>query len=648
MRGFLAVFERELAERRVLAAAALAFGLFAVAVPLLPGLEKGGLTAAEVRGGVATGFALLLSTLTAVFLGGSILASDLLERRMGFYFARPLSGWVLWAGKIAAALVLTFGAGLLVLLPAALAGSRFDTGGIWGMGQSWIGNGSQMLALWVLGVLLLILGANALIVIVRSRSPWAVLDIAALALVAVMVWDARNRLLVAGVGTASKDWWDTPLNVFAWMGNALVLGTLGALAAAGALQVVRGRTDVRRAHRSLSGTLWGVLVVLGIAFEVLTLWWVRVSPADLTGVIQVVAPSAGSSSWIAFSGPAAHRPGYVPTFLYDVAAGRSVPARLGPLAAWWGMPLHISADGRRAVWPEFQGSAPPVLQRLDLTRPGAEPEPTRISFLGFPEGIALSPDGRRVAIASRRRLTVEDLDTGRLLASAPYSGELWLSRLSFAGPDRVRLYHWPSEREPWRVDSQRARSFDILELEINAGRLETVGHIEVLSGMTGWTPSPDGSRVILRNRHQFQLRDARTGGLLADFGAGTRAAASFLADGRIAMVSPAGELRILAPDGTRELRRFHVQGAKALIPVDQPAPGSLRVVSSRTGDPGSPWTLHLLDLQTGAVRSLGGRRLALLGAPDRTGSKLALEGAQGVVWKEPYSLRERVVLRDSV
>ncbi|HEV2856229.1 MAG TPA: hypothetical protein VHC97_25795 [Thermoanaerobaculia bacterium] len=643
MKVFLAVFERELVERRMLAAAALAFGLFAVAVPLIPGFAKGGLTAAEVRGGVAIGFALLLSTLTAVFLGGSILASDLLERRMGFYFSRPLSGWMLWAGKIAAALVLTFGTGFLVLLPAALAGGRFDAGGIWGMGQGWTADGSEALTLWGLGVLLLIFGTNALILIVRSRSPWAALDVAALVLVVLVVWDARNRLLVAGVGaTPAREWWADPLNVFAWMGNILVLGSLAALLLAGAVQVVWGRTDVRRAHRSLSAVLWGVLIVLGIVFEILTLWWVRVSPRDLMGVTQVVAAPAGSSSWIAFEGPAAHRPGYSPTFLYDVESGRAIRTRMGPLAAWWSLPVRISNDGSRAVWLEFQGlpfRSPVNLDRLDLRRPGAEPEPTRISLPGGPEGLALSPDGRRIAIASRHRLTVEDVETGRLLASAGYGGELWFSRLAFVGPDRVRLYQISS---PMKSGS---RSLDIFEIDVATSKVLETGRLSDLHGFSGWLPSPDGERALLRTRTQLQLRDARTGELLADFGAPGRFA-SFLDDGRVTVVTPERDLIVLDRDGSRELRRFHLEGAKALIPVDQPAPGSLRVVTSRTADPGSPWTLHLLDLQTGAVRSLGDRRLALLGAPKRAGSRLSLEGAQGVIWKEPYSLRERVVLKD--
>lgn len=648
MRGFLAVFERELTERRLLAIAALGFGLIAAALPLVPGVQAGGLTPEDVRGGVALGFALLLSTLSAVFLGGSVLASDLLERRMGFYFARPLSGWTLWLGKVAASLVLIFGAILLVLLPALLVGGNFDPGGFWGFNSAGqVMNGAEAFLLWSLALLLLFFAINALSLMVRSRSPWVVLDIAALVLVAAAIWSARGRLLLAGIGIGSKNWWAGSINIFAWMTVLLVVVVLGAFIAAGAVQVVQGRTDVQRAHRAVSVTLWGTLIALGIFFQALTFWWVRASPSDLMGVTQVAAVPEGSS-WIAFGGPAAHRPGYNPVFFYDVASGRSVPARLGGLSAWWGLPIGISADGRRAVWPQLQGASlksPVVLQQLDLKRPGAEPRPTRLSLPSLPQAVALSRDGRRIAIAAGYRLTVEDFESGRILASAHYSRVPWFSRLAFAGPDRVRLHQL---REDWNPISERKVNVDILELDIKTGTLKQTGSLPDVHGTMGWSLSPDGERALLRNRRELQLRDSRTGELLADLGTAEEgASAYFLKDGRISLIFPTGELRILDRDGVQELRRFHFPGIRSLVPVDQPAPGSLRVVTLPSGKGGSVWDLRILDLGTGAVRSLGTRKLVSLNPPSSTESRLSLEGGQGVIWKEPASLRWRVVLRDS-
>ncbi len=566
---------------------------------------------------------------------------------MGFYFARPLSGWALWSGKIAASLVLAFGAGLLVLLPTVLLGANFEAVGFFGVGSR-LATVFEAFALWTFGLLLVFFGANALGLIVRSRSSWVALDIAALVLVVSMIWQSRNRLLLAGVSLGAKDWWGGRVNIFAWMGNTLVLVLIGALVIAGALQVVRGRTDVQRAHRALSATLWGTLIVLGIAFQALTLWWVRASPSDLMGVTLIGRVPDGSS-WIAFGGPAAHRPGYTPAFFYDMSSGRSVPTHLGAFSSWGGLPVRISGDGSRAVWPVYQaipGRSPLVLQQLDLKRPEAKPEPARASLVGWLEGFALSPDGRRIAIATRNRLRVEDLDAGRIVASAPYDGELWFSRLFFAGPDHVRLLRFMSgDWSPASIGEEAG--FDILELDLRTGKLQRTGSIADVRGLIGWTLREDGERAILRNRHQLQLRDARTGAFLAGLGTTEGGAfAYFLDDGRIVRVSP-GELRILDRDGVQELRRFRFQGARTLVPVDQSAPDSLQVVTSSTGEARDPWDLRVLDLRTGAVRSLGQRKLVLLAPPSSAESRFSLEDGQGVVWKEPYNLRWRAVLRDS-
>src|SRR4029077_12545575 len=122
MRGFAAVFEREFYERRLLWVVALVLSLVPVVLPLMPGLLPGGASVEDLRSGLAFGLAALLAALLALFLGTSMIASDLAERRLRFYFARPLTGWTLWAGKLTACLTLVLGAGLLVLIPAALLG----------------------------------------------------------------------------------------------------------------------------------------------------------------------------------------------------------------------------------------------------------------------------------------------------------------------------------------------------------------------------------------------------------------------------------------------------------------------------------------------------------------------------------------------
>src|SRR6478672_9959596 len=80
MRGFVAVFEREIVERRLLPLAALALGIVALAAPLLPGMPAA--APSEVRSGVALGLALIVRLVVAMALGGSVIARDLGERRL--------------------------------------------------------------------------------------------------------------------------------------------------------------------------------------------------------------------------------------------------------------------------------------------------------------------------------------------------------------------------------------------------------------------------------------------------------------------------------------------------------------------------------------------------------------------------------------
>jgi len=194
MRGFVAVFEREIVERWVLALAALALGLVPLAAPLLPGMPAS--PPALVRSGVALGLALIVSLVLAVLLGGSVIARDLGERRLGFYFARPLSGAAIWAGKLTAAAALAAGAGVLVLLPVSLLGEVPDPSGYWGSFNS---GGSALgrlgLSMVWLGVLLLaVLVSHAAGVILRSRSPWLLLDLAALSVTGAIGWTCLEVL----------------------------------------------------------------------------------------------------------------------------------------------------------------------------------------------------------------------------------------------------------------------------------------------------------------------------------------------------------------------------------------------------------------------------------------------------------------------
>jgi hypothetical protein len=156
--------------------------------------------------------------------------------------------------------------------------------------------------------------------------------------------------------------------------------------------------------------------------------------------------------------------------------------------------------------------------------------------------------------------------------------------------------------------------------------------------------------MLLRGADALRVCDARSGMPLATLGSG-RARGTFLRDGRIAVVETAPgdkydhELRIFPPDGHAEPRRIPFPGTIGVIVADQPAPGLLRVVTRRHGDPPQPHELTQVDLESGTARLLGSRRLATLEPPLLAHSRLDLQGVDGVVWLEPWSARARVMLK---
>lgn len=652
MRGFVAVLERELVERRLLAVVALVAGLLPFLVPFVSNARH--LDPAELRSGAALAFGMTFTVIVAIVLGASVLAGDLAERRLGFYFSRPLPGWAVWAGKMAATALLTLGGGLLVLLPASLAG------GI-GLGSILPGKAvpSDLFSLglfWVAAALFLILASHAVSVMVRARSPWLAVDLAAAAVVGLLLWDARVDLLFAGA---------LPFSPTPWDGLAAALVFLG-LAVAGAAQVMRGRTDLRRGHRVLSLTLWGLLLLVAAAGQGLSRWMLDVSPEDLEQVTEVSSSPRGS--WAAFSGPARHRGEYRPRFLLDTASGRFF--RTG---GWWTL---FSEDGGRAVWtePSWRSLRSPdrspdrspelVLYHLDLRDPKAAPAATSIMFQEPFFGLALSPGGERVASIRGKRLLVEDLDREKILASIPLPeipGVLWPDGfLRFLDSGHVLLL----VRRPLREGlAQRVEGgFEVLAAvaDLSPGSSLQVRSLGKVPGYPNLSLSPDGGRLFIHGGRQgiSRLLDVRTGREIASLTPGQEtlwtSSPRFLADGRIVFRKSRQELQVFSPGLVPE-RTFRFEGVLASEIGSQPAPGRLVVATAKPGgrasfnDP-SPWQILLLDLATGEVRNLATGLLPAEGpnrGPASVGSRLFRDGQGGLVSLDPATGKTRIFVPGS-
>jgi hypothetical protein len=654
MRGFVAVFEREIMERRLLPLAALALGLLALAAPLLPGMPAA--SPAEVRSGVALGLALIVSLVIAMFLGGSVIARDLGERRLGFYFARPLSPGAIWAGKLAAAAVLAVGAGALVLLPASLLGGLPDPSGYWGLTIGPALSRPELALGWLGALLLTVAAANAAAVVLRSRSPWLLLDLVAVSVVSAIAFTCLEILIrdwAGGVVWGSFGPMPAQQRVTLLQYVEMAMGTVALLAllAASAAQVSRGRTDLRRGHRILSIVLWSALLPASLVLAGYARWFESPSPQDLVRVESMIAAPAGP--WIALYGQAAHRGGYLPGFLVDTGSGRYVHADFG-IASWireQGLLARFAADGTRVVWlatpADPSRSEDLDLMTLDLRRPGARPRPTQISFKRSLSAFGLSQDARRVAAIQRNRLVVLEVASGRLLASAFVGDEYHPQKiLKFAGSG-VRFFQLDSF---WNTQGAPGHqiAFSISELDMATGKLTRSKEIrETVTGYPTWTSSPSGDRGLLHSSKALELRDGATGELIANLG-GEGSRASFLPDGRIALLErkeDGSELRLLDAATGAPLRRFHFPAVHTVLVADQPGPDHVRAVTRGPGGT-APWQLWTLNLATGEAHL--GPRLSLTSLPFRGAGPWPALRRDGVVWFDPWTARTVVVLRDGL
>jgi len=628
MKPFLAVLGREIAERKLLFVGAAFASLFPIVVPWLPGVSHQ--DPADLRGGTALGLALIASALLALVLGTTVIARDLSERRIGFYFARPVPGWALWAGKMLSAALLSLGVGALILLVSFLAGGRIDPTGSWGPVSGRVGGMSSLFIYFLyvaLGILVLLATSHAVSVMVRSRSPWLAVDLVAFGLVVTAFWTRNGLLRQEGA-----------FEVLAWGQLGFAVLSLLALLLAGLVQVVGGRTDLRRGHRLLSLTLWSLLGAVTLGHAAYAHWALQVSPDDLVSVQEALPAPAGS--WIAVTGKVRGRGGYAPTFLLDSGSERFIKLP-GQVSPWWAPPL-FSLDGGRAFWFEPIGGNAEQLSVIDLRSPKPALRRTGLVYSGD-FGVEPSPDGRLLAALMKGRLTVDDLENRRMLASVPLEGRAFVF---FLEPGRVRILRTSQEDEPgmpkvWRLTT--------LDLDVAGNRLLPVSRIELPGDRWFWDISPDLRRAILRqpDRRDGLVADLETGRTTSIPGEGS--AWRFLADGRMIRLRWDGgryALSLLTRDG---VERLHVPLPESRFRIGSNVSPDLLVLA--TTERGSyqeikSWTSWLLDLRTGRLQKIGS---GMIPAADyaRTGSpssRLFFRDPGGLALFDPETGQVRILL----
>ena len=454
------VARRELHGRRLLWGAALALGLMTLGAPLL--------FASDARSATAAIVGLFFTAFLAFGVCGGMVGGELAERRASFYFTRPISAGAIFAGKLAAAALLAFGAQLLIWVPTILVdGHRGDTALPF----------AAILA--ALTPLLLALGFVTGVV-ARCRSRWLLASaLVALSMVALVAFLAVEGALVWELGWLSRG-----------AGVALFGGTIGgltlALLAGVAAAIAYGRTDPVRAHRALTIVAALALVPIGSAALAASHRALRPRLADVVSVH--VAEAAPKGDWVYVSGAlAADRGGWEPDFLLDGKSGRS--ERIGWVA---GVEPAFSFDGTRAAWLELSNIYDAVVRKdpafsevtLVTRELSGQTEVRAEVAIRNVHAVAWSPDGRLIAVVGEREAELRRSDTLHLVARARApEGTMW-TRALFVTPTRLRLF------------AGDERGADVVDLRADTQSTTTVAHLDIKGVLLDLAVSPDGDRVL--------------------------------------------------------------------------------------------------------------------------------------------------------
>lgn len=607
MSRLLAVAARELRERWLLFPGALAAGFFPIVFPAF-GESRALAPTVGIAGTVLFGVA------TAVVIGSSMLARDAANGRLGFLFSRPLPWSTIWGGKWLAAIALAATTSLLMAIPWTLAYPLSSLGGHHGDSwwrAFWESEGSVLFAV----ILLLAIGlANFNGTAFRSRSPWLAVD---LVLLLLAIWTVRHTVvplvLLGVVGIHPLSRW----GLLAPMG---ILAT--AFLAASAVQVARGRTDLRRAHVAMSVAFWAIVfAALGLAAARLS--WARAArPADVE--VQV-ATSDATGRWVYAFG--ASRRGGSTGVLIDSSSGRFLS--LGLVPGWWAAAETIAFSTERSLGAQLVASpdgGASAVRLLDLAAAPA-PRAQTVVFESSPpprswrnSALALSPSGRLALLVHETGASLYEVPSGRRVATTTLPPGWRAVASCFLDEGRARVWlvaHFgPGVAAHLREAPALAQ---VVDLAVDGTGQRTPF---ALTRPADWRwplvlPNARADRV-LTDFGRLELRDGETGSLIATLEEGPgRRSAAFVSDGRIAVAD--------APSGRARLRVFDAGGVQLsdgsldLAPGGSPlvgpevAPGRVAVAAGNLFAGGQ--TL-VVDLGTLAVVE---RLEGLLPAPSSTG-----------------------------
>lgn len=520
----------------------------------------------------------------AIILGASIVGRELTERRMSFYFSRPVHGGTIWFGKLLGGLVLAVVSFAMIFVPSYLVGrEKWD--------RAFSGRPATIVGSTLVAILLLFLVAHAISTIIRSRSALAGLDLVAAAISGGTVW-----VIVASLAQALAI--DLARNVALALLSALTAILIGA----GAWQLSRGRADARRNHIEMSRFLWTSAAIALAVAGAYTLWVFSAGVGDLENPEGLLAPTG---EWALVGGLSPMRGDFHSTFVTNLANGNAV--RL-PIARFAGP--EFSRSGRAVVT-----EAGPAGWRGDakgeviLYRFGRDQRPVRT---GIAErgNVVLSDDLNRVAVFGSTSVAIHEVDSQTLIASAPMPHRRGGARGFFVTPDVLRLLIVEKAAQTNEVVAVTLRIF---ELDAKARRITQTGSWTTTGTQLIVHASADGS-TLLANRFgkvegpRLAVLDGRTGALRASLPAGTGGflGARILSDGRVAVMS--GEaprlLQIFTADGTHVKDIPLGPSARGRV-LTELASGKLVVALDMTkaweGATSKGWQTLVVDVNAGSV-----------------------------------------------
>ncbi len=568
MRNALVIAAREFEEKRFVVYAAIAFAalplLIIGVIPMSHGKSR---SEAIVLLAVilSTGFTVGLGVIT----GASFIGRDLSDGRMSFYFSRPVGAASIWFGKLLASIVLIVGCFGIIATPARFIGTAWT--GFWDI------TFTQLTVLVLTAAIGLFLIAHVIGTFVRSRSALIAADFAAAVLCGVAIW---FLVLPLARGFA--------ITLIKGMLTSLAVAVALAIAAGGAWQLERGRTDRRRNHLALSQFLWSTIAVALILAAGFVTWVVSAKPSDLTNRRSV--SYAAGSPLLAMAGETRNRGDYNAGFLIDVSDGSTRRVDLRSSGS-----VYFTRDGASVVLSRIDSNSADIVV---YKRGVAEPVETGLT-IPMADRFFVSDDGNRIATIGRETLSIFDVAQKRSLISVRLPGdyEHGVHHGYFLTPDLVRLY------------VQARDGVAIYELDARTHELKATGSIAALS-FVAFTLNPTGSQMLVR-RHDLagvSLNDARSGAVIkmVDGDKKNVRMARFLRDGRMAIVKHLGSkttLQVLSPDGSpvRDIP-FDVDSAEH---VSYLGDDGTRVVlsTSRRGD-GSPRSLVSINLDQGVVERI--------------------------------------------